>query len=91
MVSEQREQGLRNWQKASVAAAVSLLFGLGIFQSTWSTQMAGWITSSAETEFEVTVPLIDVENHAKETPIITSCIWNERRLKLNYSNAALHG
>lgn len=58
--------------KASVAAAVSLLFGLGIFQSTWSTQMAGWITSPAETEFEVTVPLIDVENHAKETPIITS-------------------
>ena len=72
MVSEQREQGLRNWQKASVAAAVSLLFGLGIFQSTWSTQMAGWLTSPTETEFEVTVPLIDVENHAKETPVITS-------------------
>ena len=72
MVSEQREQGLRNWQKASAAAAVSLLFGLGVFQSPWSTQMAGWFATPAEATLEVGIPFVDVENHANETPAITS-------------------
>lgn len=95
MVSEQREQGLRNWQKASAAAAVSLLFGLGIFQSPWSTQMAGWFATPVEVEAasEVAVPLVDVENHANETPAVTSseskitskAVVSATRLETGYS------
>ena len=52
MATEQRATGLRTWQRASAAAAVALLFGLGLFQSPWSTEMAGWFTSPAQVEVE---------------------------------------
>ena len=56
LVTEQREKGLRAWQRAAVAAAVTALFGLGVFQSDLPTQMAGWygdFTSSNTTVEEV--------------------------------------
>jgi len=49
LVTEQREQGLRAWQKAAVAAAITALFGLGIFQSDLPTEMAGWMGNMSNT------------------------------------------
>jgi|SaaInl5LU_22_DNA_1037371.scaffolds.fasta_scaffold29165_2 cell division septation protein DedD/nucleoid DNA-binding protein len=55
LVTERREKGLKDWQKAAVAAAVTALFGLGIFQSELPTEMAGWIGSSSANSSAVSV------------------------------------
>ena len=45
MVAEQRENGLASWRKAAVAAAITALISLGIYQSDITPQaMAGWFT-----------------------------------------------
>ena len=45
MVAEQRENGLSSWRKAAVAAAITALISLGIYQSDITPQaMAGWFT-----------------------------------------------
>ena len=45
MVTEQRENGLASWRKAAVAAAITALVSLGIYQSDLTPQaMAGWFT-----------------------------------------------
>ncbi len=45
MVTEQRENGLASWRKAAVAAAITALISLGVYQSDITPQaMAGWFT-----------------------------------------------
>ena len=45
MVTEQRENGLASWRKAAVAAAITALISLGVYQSDLTPQaMAGWFT-----------------------------------------------
>lgn len=69
LVTEQREKGLRAWQRAAVAAAVTALFGLGVFQSDLPTQMAGWygdFTSSDATIEEVTPTIEEVAEPAAD-------------------------
>lgn len=45
MVTEQRENGIASWRKAAVAAAITALISLGIYQSDITPQaMAGWFT-----------------------------------------------
>ena len=47
MVTEQRENGIASWRKAAVAAAITALISLGIYQSDFTPQtMAGWFTST---------------------------------------------
>ena len=49
MVAEQRENGLSSWRKAAVAAAITALISLGIYQSDITPQaMAGWFTPTPE-------------------------------------------
>ena len=57
LVTESREKGLKAWQKAAVAAAVTALFGLGIFQSELPTEMAGWLGSLSTTSAAVETPV----------------------------------
>ncbi len=57
LVTESREKGLKAWQKAAVAAAVTALFGLGIFQSELPTEMAGWLGSLSTTSAAVENPV----------------------------------
>ena len=98
IASEQRTTGLRNWQRASAAAAVALLFGLGVFQSPWPTEMAGWFTSTASeipVEEAVSEPATEeantiesnvpeaVNKTSRETSLTTGSI--EHGLKAGYS------
>ena len=47
MVTEQRENGLASWRKAAVAAAITALISLGVYQSDITPQtMAGWFTQT---------------------------------------------
>jgi len=47
MVTEQRENGLATWRKAAVAAAITALISLGVYQSDITPQaMAGWFTET---------------------------------------------
>ena len=42
IVAENRSQGLKAWRKAAVAAAITALVSLGVYQTELHTEMAGW-------------------------------------------------
>ena len=42
IVTENRSQGLKAWRKAAVAAAITALVSLGVYQTELHTEMAGW-------------------------------------------------
>ena len=94
MVTEQRENGLATWRKAAVAAAITALISLGVYQSDITPQaMAGWFTetptaqealeSFEAVEIETLVPAetaIDVEaTVAKENTTSLSPVKSESK------------
>jgi nucleoid DNA-binding protein len=52
MVTEQRSEGLKAWRKAAVAAAITALVALGVYQSDLSTEMAGWFAPGRSIELD---------------------------------------
>lgn len=52
MVSEQRSEGLKAWRKAAVAAAITALVTLGVYQSDLGTEMAGWFAPGRSIELD---------------------------------------
>lgn len=72
VVSEQRSNAVALWKRAAVAAAVSALIGLGIFQSDLPTQAAGWFAPSIEAP---TKSIIEkVENEGTEATDATDVV-----------------
>jgi cell division septation protein DedD/nucleoid DNA-binding protein len=73
MVVEQREHGAKAWRKAAVAAAITALVSLGVYQSEITHEMAGWFTPSpviqldhsdrrsAETQEEISPSEVEAE------------------------------
>jgi len=52
MVTEQRSEGLKLWRKAAVAAAITALVTLGVYQSDLRTEMAGWFAPGRGIELD---------------------------------------
>lgn len=52
MVTEQRSEGLKAWRKAAVAAAITALVTLGVYQSNLRTEMAGWFARGRSIELD---------------------------------------
>lgn len=52
MVSEQRAQGLITWRRTAVAAAITALVSLGIYQSDLRTEIAGWFSPGSTIELD---------------------------------------
>lgn len=64
VVSEQRSNAAALWKRAAVAAAVSALIGLGIFQSDLPTQAAGWFGPSTEAPTKSIIEKVESDNNA---------------------------
>ena len=95
MVTEQRENGLASWRKAAVAAAITALISLGVYQSDITPQaMAGWFTQTptaqealdnfeaVETEATLpteTVVAIEVTTAEKTTPSLSPVKTESKR------------
>ena len=95
MVTEQRENGLASWRKAAVAAAITALISLGVYQSEITPQaMAGWFTQTptaqealdnfeaVETEATLpteTVVAIEVTTAEKTTPSLSPVKTESKR------------
>ena len=52
MVTEKRSEGLKAWRKAAVAAAITALVTLGLYQSELRTEMAGWFAPGRGIELD---------------------------------------
>ncbi len=52
IVTEQRSEGLKVWRKAAVAAAITTLVTLGVYQSDLHTEMAGWFAPGRSIELD---------------------------------------
>ena len=94
MVTEQRENGLASWRKAAVAAAITALISLGVYQSEITPQaMAGWFTQTPTAQealdnFEAveteatpteTVVAIEVTTAEKNTPSLSPVKTESKR------------
>lgn len=63
IVTEQRAQGIKVWRKAAVAAAITALVTLGVYQSDLRTEMAGWFAPGRSIE-------LDHNDRSTETPAV---------------------
>lgn len=74
-LSEGREKALLSWKHAAAAAAVIALVALGIYQSSVTTQMAGWFVPTSAPHQEEIIDHVDnivVESHSEQAKAETS-------------------
>jgi nucleoid DNA-binding protein len=79
LVAEQRSEGIKLWRKAAVAAAISALVTLGVYQSDLPTEMAGWFTPERIIQLD----------HSDRTPSTEYPIEEENELETRTTDSVI--